>query len=137
MSMTKFYVNPPVNSVVGTLPDQASADQLLENLVSTNYPKDQIVVNSGKKGLDFIDPDGTAHGLITQLTRSFQKFSTGVEDRLLSATKQALLDGKFIVAVPTDGSEAQILQVQQLISEQGGNEILFYGHTTYRLLEGW
>ena len=137
MSQTPLSYNPPPNSVIGTIPDQASLDSLRADLAQAGYPESALEAIHGQAGLDYIDPDGSAHGLWGRIVRGFQQFTTGVEERIGRVTKQALLDGKYIVVVHTDASEAQIQQVQQLMSANGGVEIFFFSHTVFRLLSGW
>lgn len=137
MSKTSFRMVPPSNTVIAVLPDQASVDQLLVALTQAHYGDDKVEVMHGQAGLDTVDPDGTAHGMWTRMLRDFQKFTTGVEDRVLTAVQKALEDDKYLVVVSTDGSEEQIQEVLALLRAHGGTSIFFFGYTGYRLIDGW
>lgn len=133
-----FRLQPPEFLVSCVIADEVTVDALVASLAQTGYTGDDVVkVLHGEADLQRIDPNGTYHGGFARFMRAFQKFTTGVDERILNAVEVTLTNGQYLVGVLTDGSETQRDEVHHIMQDHGGKRIFFAGRATTQLLSGW
>jgi hypothetical protein len=124
-------------SVICTASDAAGLDRIINALERGGYGNEIVNVLHGEEGLRIVDADGEYSGPFGQLMRSFQKFTTGVDERTLNAMQETLEHGGYIITVTTDGSEEERDAIHALMRQAGGRHIFYNGSTMIELLSGW
>lgn len=138
MEEKSFELQAAEHHVIGIATTPNVRDQVLEGLVAEGYRRDEdISVLHGEEGLRIIDPDGEYSGPFGKLLRSFQKFTTGVDERTLDAMKEALESGQYVLTIDADGSERARDEIHAILRKQGATNIFYNAPTYIQLLSGW
>jgi hypothetical protein len=108
------------------------ASDLAAAIRSLNHPgcsHEHISVFIGREGLPKLDLNGTAHGFLGRFIRAVESLTT--EERLNSQQiEEGLKQGKFFVAVRTDGTERQKKTVQRVLKANRAHDLRFFGAWT-------
>ena len=138
MSDAPFRMHPPENLINCVIAEKRTVDALLADLEKAGYSGDEkVLVLHGEADLKRIDPDGTEHGGFARFMRAFQKFTTGVDERVINAAEEALSSGQYMVGVISDGSEAERDEIYPIMQKHGGTRIFFAQRGVTQLISGW
>lgn len=138
MSKDPAPLQAPANSMIGIFATEADKTALEAALNEARYfSASHVEVFYGEEALERIDPDGTHHGGLTRIWRVVQKMISETDHVTLAAIEKALKNNQYVVAVHTDGSEAQQDEVKQIMVDNNGDKIFFAGPVYIELLVGW
>ena len=138
MSATPFMVEPPTHLVGCIVDAKETVDALVADFTAAGYSGEKSVyVFHGEEALKRLDPDGIYHGRMAHFMRVFQKFTTGVDDRLFNAMKENLTQGHYLVGVMTDGGDEQRGEVHTIMKHHDGSRIFYSGVGAIQLMSGW
>ena len=124
----------PYNRVVSAFESQVEVDAVLAALAEVNFSRDKIAVHHGEEGLNFIDPDGSKHGFLTQLIRAYERLDGSSEAKLLNQAEDALKAGHYVMSVWTGGSGAEQKTVQNIMKPHTDYYIFYCARFTIRIL---
>lgn len=122
----KNFETYPTNRIVAVVDSKMEADEVCCELMDAGFDNSQIDESVGKEGLNFLDPDGRHHGLLTKLIRTWQLAAQGEESKYLKRIKQNLKEGHTIISVPALSQKAKEKAAKILRSHQA-EDIRFYG----------
>jgi len=123
----------PYNKVVTSISTKPEVDALLGALKDVGFIDEQIYFHHGESGRQNIDLDGSQHGLLWQIIRTYQKLA-GPEARMFEMAKKGLEAGHFLVGVQTNGHEEEWEQVGEIMKEHTDQSIFFCGKFTIRVI---
>ena len=129
-----FYAYP-THRVVAVVDTKSEADEVVNDLISAGFDDTQIDESVGTDGLDFLDPDGTKHGLMAKLIRKWQHLAQGEEHAYLERVKKNLKMGHAIVSVPTLNKVAKE-KVANILHAHHAKSIRYYGRLHVEHLDG-
>ncbi len=134
MSKTKFRSTPDYR-VVSTFAKKEDVDALLAELQAAGYKNDgdQIGVHHGEQGKDFIDPDGSRHGLFARLSRMVQRLPSW-EASMLEQVEDALNSGQYVASVLTDGGQKQRKQIGAIMGKHTNQRIYYRGNYSMEII---
>ncbi len=123
----KNFETYPTNRVVAIVDSKMEADQVCCELMNAGFDSVDIDESVGKEGLQFLDPDGLSHGLMTKLIRKWQFIAQGEELKYLKRIKKGLKEGHAIVSVPALTESART-KVAKILRSHHAEGIRYYGH---------
>lgn len=121
----------PEEQVVGIVDDGADVQRLLDALEAEGVAGDRVEVLAGEEGKKRLDATGEEHGWAERALRTVQKV-LGDEAERLENLNDELAAGNYVVQVEIAGEEdeereASKLQIGDIMRQQGGRSIAFYG----------
>ncbi|HIM58002.1 MAG TPA: hypothetical protein EYJ00_01585 [Gammaproteobacteria bacterium] len=117
----------PTNRVVAIVDSKMEADEVCCELMNAGFDGADIDEAVGKEGLQFLDPDGQNHGLITKIIRKWQFIAQGEESKYLKRVKKGLIEGHTIVSISalTDSARSKAAEI---LRSHHAKSIRYYGH---------
>ncbi len=125
-----FY---PIHRVICIIDELADAQSAVDALHESGFADDKIVVLVGPEGAKVLDLEGSKHGRFGQLIRAVQHFADE-EFREIERHVREMEAGKIALAVLTDDSDAQVEQIHQIMKNNKGRNIMFFGTFSTREL---
>ncbi|MEM7034989.1 MAG: hypothetical protein AAF629_35950 [Chloroflexota bacterium] len=124
----------PVNRVLCIVENKDKLDSALAALKQAGFNDEAVGVLQGQEGLDYLDPDGSHHGIWGRILRFLQHH--GDEAQLFEQTEAALKSGYYAIGVLTDGSDEQKALALEAVKPHAmfDSAIYFAGHGTLELL---
>ena len=103
----------PTNRIVAVVDSKMEADEVCCELMDAGFDSADIDEAVGNEGLQFLDPDGLNHGLMTKLIRKWQFLAQGEELKYLKRVKKGLREGHAIVSIPalTESSRNKVTEI--------------------------
>jgi len=116
----------PTNRIVAIVDSKMEADEVCCELMDAGFDSADIDESVGKEGLQFLDPDGQNHGLMTKLIRKWQFAAQGEEFKYLELIKKGLKEGHTIVSIPalTESARGKVAKILKSHHAEG---IRYYG----------
>ncbi len=116
----------PTNRVVAIVDSKMEADKVCCELMDAGFDGADIDEAVGKEGLQFLDPDGRNHGLMTKLIRKWQFVAQGEELKYLNRVKKGLKEGHTVMSVPalTESARGKVAKILRSHHAEG---IRYYG----------
>ena len=116
----------PTNRIVAIVDSKMEADEVCCELMDAGFDNSLIDESVGKEGLNFLDPDGRSHGLMTKLIRKWQFVAQGEEYKYLKRIKDGLKEGHVVVSVPALTETARN-KATKILRSHHAEAIRFYG----------
>ena len=123
----KNFTTYPTNRIVAVVDSKMEADEVCCELMDAGFDSADIDEAVGKEGLQFLDPDGLNHGLLTKLIRKWQFLAQGEESKYLRRIKKGLKEGHTIVSVPALTESSRNI-VTEIMRSHHAEEIRYYGY---------
>ena len=116
----------PTNRIVAIVDSKMEADEVCCELMDAGFDSADIDEAVGKEGLQFLDPDGRNHGLMTKLIRKWQFIAQGEELKYLNRIKKGLKEGHAVMSVPalTESARGKVAKILRSHHAKG---IRYYG----------
>ena len=116
----------PTNRIVAIVDSKMEADEVCCELMDAGFDSADIDESVGKEGLQFLDPDGRNHGLMTKLIRKWQFIAQGEELKYLNRIKKGLKEGHAVMSVPalTESARGKVAKILRSHHAKG---IRYYG----------
>lgn len=127
------FVFYPTNRVIGIIDSPDNAQAAVELFREKGYEDAKMDVLVGAEAAKLFDVDGSKHGILTKLARTIQKFADN-EIETLKKHVSELEAGHVFFAVETDGSEAQIKEVSDILAGNLAHDVYFFGNGAIRQL---
>jgi hypothetical protein len=125
--------NYPLNHVVGFIHDERHAAEAQVDLEGVGYGNFHIL--RGESGLRQLDPQGSQpQGMLEKAKRLFQKLGDE-ETRLFKIAERQLRLGDSLIMVETNGDDAQIEEVRQVLVAHHAHSLVFFGELAVERLE--
>jgi hypothetical protein len=129
------FIGYPTDSLLGVVPDAASAARVAAALKTLGVPDRDVTVLRGDEGASRFDPTGAVHGLLTRLRRIV---SFTVMDQLpdMAWYDAAIRAGQAVVMARLRGDERKAEAVR-ILRDHAGHFINYYGRFATEEIERW
>ena len=115
----------PTHRVLGVVPNESSARQLVDALREQRMAHDLWVIHQGNsRGM--LDPDGNEGGFWHGLARLAQK-AVSYESDQMEQYQQAIDEGRFVIGVDLSSDPDKRDQAAGLFAAHGGHHVRYYG----------
>ena len=120
------FIGYPTNRVVGTVGDADKAKEAIDALLRAGFDAEHIDILHGEEDLQRLDPDGTAHGFLTQFHRTMIRSFDLEEFKHLSHHVEDVRAGRYVIMVITKRREQRIV-AGDILHQYGAEFVGFYG----------
>jgi len=124
----------PINKAVTIVETKEAADQAVAALTAAGFAETDIYIHHGEQGKQYIDADGSRHGFLNKLIRTYQRLQ-GIEKMMLDGAEAGLNAGHYLIGIQTDGSEEQKIKGRDALAPFTDNHIYFCGRFSITILE--
>jgi len=125
----------PEDFIVGVISDQQQSESLVNELRSTGFSEESIIVLHGKSGADAIRHRGEGNNLFRRFWDRFDEFARAASDdvqRHIEAAER----GNYVVVVVMPNADRDAREgVRQIMKSNGGYDIVLVGRHSIELLD--
>jgi hypothetical protein len=126
------FTPQPIYNVTAVLDHISDVFSIVESLEKSGFTEDKIFVFVGQDGLDKLDLHGQEHGVLARVVRTLEGFTAEAEANHVA--EEALKEGRMFIAVSTDGSDQQKVNVEQILKLHNAQQLHYFGRWTVERL---
>lgn len=125
----------PEDFMVAVISDEQQSESLVNELRSTGFSEESIIVLHGKSGADAIRHRGEGNNLIHRVWDRFDEFARAASDDIQRHI-EAAERGNYVVIVVLPSSDVDTRDgIRQILKSHGGKDIVLAGRHSVELLD--
>ncbi len=127
--------NRPEDFMVAVISDEQQSESLVNELRSTGFSEESIIVLHGKSGADAIRHRGEGNNLIHRVWDRFDEFARAASDDIQRHI-EAAERGNYVVIVVLPTSDVDTRNgIRQILKSHGGKDIVLVGRHSVESLD--